>query len=87
MSVRTTDPPKINQHSHVGTDVGGGFIRPEVTTFCVNGRYLPRIDERAYLGTDKSVPYENHVVLPAVPRSLCASVLLCEMFLTNNERR
>ncbi|MCL2048334.1 MAG: hypothetical protein FWG87_06365 [Defluviitaleaceae bacterium] len=27
------------------------------TSFCVNGRCPPRIDERAYLGTDKSVPY------------------------------
>ncbi|MCL2048419.1 MAG: hypothetical protein FWG87_06795, partial [Defluviitaleaceae bacterium] len=37
--------------------VGDGFIRPEATSLCVNGRYPPRIDERAYLGTDKSVPY------------------------------
>ncbi|MCL2048059.1 MAG: hypothetical protein FWG87_04960 [Defluviitaleaceae bacterium] len=40
--------------------VGDGFIRPEVTSLCVNGRYLPRIDERANLGTDKSVPYKTH---------------------------
>jgi len=39
--------------------VGDGFIRPEITSLCFNGRYLPRIDERAYLGTDKSVPYKN----------------------------
>ncbi|MCL2049885.1 MAG: hypothetical protein FWG87_14280, partial [Defluviitaleaceae bacterium] len=39
--------------------VGDGFIRPEVASLCVNGRYPPRIDERAYLGTDKSVPYKN----------------------------
>ncbi|MCL2050051.1 MAG: hypothetical protein FWG87_15125 [Defluviitaleaceae bacterium] len=39
--------------------VGDGFIRPEITSLCVNGRCLPRIDERAYLGTDKSVPYEK----------------------------
>ncbi|MCL2049232.1 MAG: hypothetical protein FWG87_10960 [Defluviitaleaceae bacterium] len=39
--------------------VGDGFIRPEVTSLCVNGRYPPRIDERAYLGTDKSVPYNT----------------------------
>ncbi|MCL2048095.1 MAG: hypothetical protein FWG87_05140 [Defluviitaleaceae bacterium] len=32
--------------------VGDGFIRPEITSFCVNGRYPARIDERAYLGTD-----------------------------------
>ncbi|MCL2049832.1 MAG: hypothetical protein FWG87_14015 [Defluviitaleaceae bacterium] len=24
------------------------------------GRNLPRIDQRAYLGTDKSVPYKSH---------------------------
>ncbi|MCL2048329.1 MAG: hypothetical protein FWG87_06335 [Defluviitaleaceae bacterium] len=40
--------------------VGDGFIRPEIASFCVNGRYYPaRIDERAYLGTDKSVPYKT----------------------------
>ncbi|MCL2049115.1 MAG: hypothetical protein FWG87_10350 [Defluviitaleaceae bacterium] len=39
--------------------VGDGFIRPEITSLCVNGRYPPQIDERAYLGTDKSVPYNN----------------------------
>ncbi|MCL2047182.1 MAG: hypothetical protein FWG87_00500 [Defluviitaleaceae bacterium] len=33
--------------------------RPEVASLCVNGRYPPRIDERAYLGTDKSVPYSS----------------------------
>jgi len=38
--------------------VGDGFIRPEATSLCVNGRYPPQIDERAYLGTDKSVPYK-----------------------------
>jgi len=38
--------------------VGDGFIRPEVTSLCVNGRYPSRIDERAYLGADKSVPYK-----------------------------
>ncbi|MCL2047589.1 MAG: hypothetical protein FWG87_02570 [Defluviitaleaceae bacterium] len=43
----------------LGELVGDGFIRPEVTSLCVNGRYLPRIDERAYLGTDKSVPYNK----------------------------
>ncbi|MCL2047253.1 MAG: hypothetical protein FWG87_00875 [Defluviitaleaceae bacterium] len=43
--------------------VGDGFIRPEITSLCVNGRYLPRNDERAYLGTDKSVPYKK----PAIP--------------------
>ncbi|MCL2047816.1 MAG: hypothetical protein FWG87_03720 [Defluviitaleaceae bacterium] len=41
-----------------GVLVGDGFIRPEITSFCVNGRYPARIDERAYLGTDKSVPYK-----------------------------
>ncbi|MCL2049776.1 MAG: hypothetical protein FWG87_13735 [Defluviitaleaceae bacterium] len=44
--------------------VGDGFIRPEVASLCVNGRYLPRIDKRAYLGTDKSVPYKK---LPHYP--------------------
>ncbi|MCL2049970.1 MAG: hypothetical protein FWG87_14715 [Defluviitaleaceae bacterium] len=39
--------------------VGDGFIRPEIALFCVNGRYPSRIDERAYLGTDKSVPYNT----------------------------
>ncbi|MCL2048071.1 MAG: hypothetical protein FWG87_05020 [Defluviitaleaceae bacterium] len=39
--------------------VGDGFIRPEVTSLCVNGRYLLQIDERANLGTDKSVPYKT----------------------------
>jgi len=39
--------------------VGDGFIRPEIASFCVNGRYPARIDERAYLGTDKSVPYKT----------------------------
>ncbi|MCL2048020.1 MAG: hypothetical protein FWG87_04765 [Defluviitaleaceae bacterium] len=39
--------------------VGDGFIRPEVTSLCVNGRYPPRIVERAYLGADKSAPYKN----------------------------
>ncbi|MCL2049010.1 MAG: hypothetical protein FWG87_09805 [Defluviitaleaceae bacterium] len=38
---------------------------------CVNGRYLPRIDERAYLGTDKSVPYDKGVV-----RFICVHYLL-----------
>ncbi|MCL2049263.1 MAG: hypothetical protein FWG87_11115 [Defluviitaleaceae bacterium] len=33
--------------------VGGGFIRPEVTSLCVNARYPTRIDERAYLGRGK----------------------------------
>ncbi|MCL2049628.1 MAG: hypothetical protein FWG87_12995 [Defluviitaleaceae bacterium] len=28
-------------------------------TACVNGRHSSRIDERAYLGTDKSVPYKK----------------------------
>ncbi|MCL2049530.1 MAG: hypothetical protein FWG87_12495 [Defluviitaleaceae bacterium] len=41
----------------VGFFVGDGFIRPEVTSLCVNRRYPSRSDERAYLGTDKSVPY------------------------------
>jgi len=41
--------------------VGDGFIRPEVASFCVNGRYPSRIVERAYLGTDKSVPYVKAV--------------------------
>ncbi|MCL2049916.1 MAG: hypothetical protein FWG87_14435 [Defluviitaleaceae bacterium] len=69
--------------------VGDGFIRPEITSLCVNGRYLPRIDERAYLGTDKSVPYKkpatppttNAIFKPAfivccatLPLCLCASV-------------
>ncbi|MCL2047987.1 MAG: hypothetical protein FWG87_04595 [Defluviitaleaceae bacterium] len=39
--------------------VGDGFIRPEVTSLGVNGRYPSRIDERAYLGADKSAPYKN----------------------------
>ncbi|MCL2048078.1 MAG: hypothetical protein FWG87_05055 [Defluviitaleaceae bacterium] len=34
--------------------------------FCVNGRLPPQIDERTYLGTDKSVPY-------TVPIRLCPS--------------
>ena len=38
--------------------VGDGFIRPEVASFCVNGRYPSRIDERACLGADKSAPYD-----------------------------
>ncbi|MCL2048195.1 MAG: hypothetical protein FWG87_05660 [Defluviitaleaceae bacterium] len=42
--------------------VGDGFIRPEVTSPCVNARYPSRIDERAYLGTDKSVPYNKDVI-------------------------
>ncbi|MCL2049661.1 MAG: hypothetical protein FWG87_13160 [Defluviitaleaceae bacterium] len=37
--------------------VGDGFIRPEITSLCFNGRYPSRIDERAYLGADKSAPY------------------------------
>ncbi|MCL2050073.1 MAG: hypothetical protein FWG87_15235 [Defluviitaleaceae bacterium] len=37
--------------------VGDGFIRPEATSLCVNGRYPSRIDERVYLGADKSAPY------------------------------
>ncbi|MCL2048088.1 MAG: hypothetical protein FWG87_05105 [Defluviitaleaceae bacterium] len=41
--------------------VGDGFIRPEITSLCFNGRYLPQIDERAYLGTDKSVPYKKAI--------------------------
>ncbi|MCL2049290.1 MAG: hypothetical protein FWG87_11255 [Defluviitaleaceae bacterium] len=43
--------------------VGDGFIRPEVTSLCVNGRCPTRIDERAYLGTDKSVPYNGIQIL------------------------
>ncbi|MCL2048802.1 MAG: hypothetical protein FWG87_08750 [Defluviitaleaceae bacterium] len=39
--------------------VGDGFIRPEATSLCVNRRYPSQIDKRAYLGTDKSVPYKN----------------------------
>ncbi|MCL2048591.1 MAG: hypothetical protein FWG87_07665 [Defluviitaleaceae bacterium] len=50
--------------------VGDGFIRPEVTSLCVNGRYLPRIDERAYLGTDKSVPYETLQSSLQLPKQL-----------------
>ncbi|MCL2049831.1 MAG: hypothetical protein FWG87_14010 [Defluviitaleaceae bacterium] len=53
---------------------GGGFIRPEVATLPapptyhlalqlprtkLMGRNLPQIDERAGVGTDKSVPYKN----------------------------
>ncbi|MCL2049830.1 MAG: hypothetical protein FWG87_14005 [Defluviitaleaceae bacterium] len=36
--------------------VGDGFIRPEITSLCVNGRYSPRIMERAYLGKGKPLP-------------------------------
>ncbi|MCL2048194.1 MAG: hypothetical protein FWG87_05655 [Defluviitaleaceae bacterium] len=41
--------------------VGDGFIRPEVSSLCFNARYPSRIDERAYLGTDKSVPYKKAI--------------------------
>jgi len=34
--------------------------RPAIAPPCVNGRYPTQINERAYLGTDKSVPYNNH---------------------------
>jgi len=58
--------------------VGDGFIRPEITSLCVNGRYLPRITKRAYLGTDKSVPYKKHAS-PYNKRNIliCVSFLLC----------
>ncbi|MCL2047337.1 MAG: hypothetical protein FWG87_01300 [Defluviitaleaceae bacterium] len=83
-----------------GRIVGDGFIRPEVCTFINSGRVTSINAERGNLGTDKSVPYKkpakplqqtqyfNLRFAPAVPRSLCASVPLCEkIFLTNNERR
>jgi len=41
--------------------VGDGFIRPEVASLCVNGRYPSRIGERAYLGADKSAPYKDSI--------------------------
>ncbi|MCL2049551.1 MAG: hypothetical protein FWG87_12600 [Defluviitaleaceae bacterium] len=63
--------------------VGDGFIRPEITSFCVNGRYPSRIGERAYLGTDKSVPYKN-LQIPSIIAifqspflSCCATFPLC----------
>ncbi|MCL2048328.1 MAG: hypothetical protein FWG87_06330 [Defluviitaleaceae bacterium] len=59
--------------------VGDGFIRPEITSFCVNGRYPTRIDERAYLGTDKSVPYKN----PANPLNRGLISDLCNTDLTD----
>ncbi|MCL2048270.1 MAG: hypothetical protein FWG87_06035 [Defluviitaleaceae bacterium] len=40
-----------------GGFVGDGFIRPEVTSLCVKGRYPSRIDERVYLGAGKPAPY------------------------------
>ncbi|MCL2049870.1 MAG: hypothetical protein FWG87_14205 [Defluviitaleaceae bacterium] len=52
--------------------VGDGLVRPEITSPCFNGRCLPRIDERAYLGTDKSVPYKNRAKNPT------NSVLKCD---------
>ncbi|MCL2048148.1 MAG: hypothetical protein FWG87_05420 [Defluviitaleaceae bacterium] len=55
---------QYQRHLHIsascvcrGVLVGDGFIRPEVASYCVNGRYPTRIDERAYLGADKSAPY------------------------------
>ncbi|MCL2048487.1 MAG: hypothetical protein FWG87_07140 [Defluviitaleaceae bacterium] len=80
--------------STVTAFVGDGFIRPEITSLCVNGRCLPRIDERAYLGTDKSVPYKkpckslqqtqylNLRFVSAVLRSL-GFVPLCELLCEN----
>ncbi|MCL2048068.1 MAG: hypothetical protein FWG87_05005 [Defluviitaleaceae bacterium] len=45
--------------------VGDGFIRPDLTTLYATTRYRPQTDERANLGTDKSVPYKTHA--PHVP--------------------
>ncbi|MCL2050061.1 MAG: hypothetical protein FWG87_15175, partial [Defluviitaleaceae bacterium] len=41
-------------------------LRKPLTPYCLlNGRYLPRIIERAYLGADKSAPYKK----PANPHN------------------
>ncbi|MCL2049074.1 MAG: hypothetical protein FWG87_10140 [Defluviitaleaceae bacterium] len=61
--------------------VGDGFIRPEVASLCVNGRYLPRIIERAYLGADKSAPYNR---LPYYPwNRISVSHITAIIFYTN----
>ncbi|MCL2049487.1 MAG: hypothetical protein FWG87_12265 [Defluviitaleaceae bacterium] len=70
----TNDKHTNDKHtnSKINTiSVEDGFIRPEVTSFCVNARYPHRIDERAYLGTDKSVPYKNLQFSSGLTNDLC----------------
>ncbi|MCL2048687.1 MAG: hypothetical protein FWG87_08155 [Defluviitaleaceae bacterium] len=71
MRIRSCENP-FGQN-HIWGFVGDGFIRPEVTSFCVNGCYPSPTSARSSiwdgqrpinlgrgnLGADKSAPYET----------------------------